>query len=45
MGRHIVAQLQKGKMAKVRKDKKRTVAKLTLGPYGLKRKKLLPLAF
>ena len=38
MGRHIVAQLQNGKMAKVRKDKNRTVAKLTLSPYSLKRK-------
>ena len=45
MGRHIVAQLQKGKMAKVRKDKKRIVAKLTLSPYGLKRKEMLLLAF
>ena len=44
MGRHIVAQLQKGKMAKARKDK-RTIAKLTLCPYGLKRKELLLLAF
>ena len=40
MGRHIVAQLQKGKMAKVQKDKNRTVAKLTLGPYSLKRKEI-----
>ena len=45
MGRHIVAQLQKGKMARVRKDKKRIVAKLTLSPYGLKRKEMLLLAF
>ena len=45
MGRHIVAQLQKGKMARVRKDKKHIVAKLTLSPYGLKRKEMLLLAF
>ena len=45
MERQTVAQLQKGKVAKVRKDKNRTVAKLTLGSYGLKRKELLLLAF
>ena len=40
MGRHIVAQLQKDKKVKCEKTKKRTAAKLTLGPYGLKMKEI-----